>query len=47
MSDYELRDIGVTRAGIDAVIRHGNDDATQDAPQRSHQNWRAMMSKAY
>jgi uncharacterized protein (DUF1330 family)/uncharacterized protein YjiS (DUF1127 family) len=47
MSDYELRDIGVTRAGIDAVIRHGNDDATQGAPQRSHQNWRAMMSKAY
>lgn len=47
MSDYELRDIGVTRAGIDAVIRDGNDDATQDAPQRSYQNWRAMMSKAY
>ncbi|KAA0078001.1 DUF1330 domain-containing protein [Tardiphaga sp. P9-11] len=47
MSDYELRDIGVTRANIDAVTRHGNDDATQAAPQRSHQNWRAMMSKAY
>lgn len=47
MSDYELRDIGVTRAGIDAVTRHGNDDATQAAPQRSPQNWRAMMSKAY
>jgi uncharacterized protein (DUF1330 family)/uncharacterized protein YjiS (DUF1127 family) len=47
MSDYELRDIGVTRAGIDAVTRYGDDDATQDVPQRSGQNWRAMMSKAY
>jgi uncharacterized protein (DUF1330 family)/uncharacterized protein YjiS (DUF1127 family) len=47
MSDYELRDIGVTRAGIDAVTRHGNDDAAQDAPQRPRQKWRTMMSKAY
>jgi uncharacterized protein YjiS (DUF1127 family) len=36
MSDYELHDIGVTRAGIDAVTRRGHDDATQDASQRSH-----------
>lgn len=47
MSDYELRDIGVTRAGIDAVTRRDAVDANQGAPQRSHQNWRAMMSKAY
>lgn len=47
MSDYELRDIGVTRAGIDAVTRRDAVDATQGAPQRSQQNWRAMMSKAY
>jgi len=47
MSDYELREIGVTRSGIEAVTRHGNDDATPSASPRSHQNWRAMMSKAY
>jgi uncharacterized protein (DUF1330 family)/uncharacterized protein YjiS (DUF1127 family) len=47
MSNYELRDVGVTRAGIDAVTHRGETDATQSAPQRSHQHWRAMMSKAY
>lgn len=43
MSDHELRDIGVTRAGIDAATRNGEDVTSQ----RSRQNWRSIMSKAY
>jgi uncharacterized protein (DUF1330 family)/uncharacterized protein YjiS (DUF1127 family) len=43
MSDYELRDIGVTRAGIESAIRRSG----TCAPRPSNRNWRAMMSKAY
>lgn len=46
MSDYELRDIGVTRAGIEAAI-HGTTDAAPTASCPSNQTWRSMMSKAY
>lgn len=46
MSDYELRDIGVTRAGIEAAI-HGTTDAAPVASRPSNQTWRRMMSKAY
>lgn len=43
MSDYELRDIGMTRLGIEALVRRGDGDA----PRQSHRRWRNMMSKAY
>ncbi len=46
MSDYDLRDIGVTRAGIETAIR-GTADPASTAPRSSHHNWRTMMSKAY
>jgi uncharacterized protein (DUF1330 family)/uncharacterized protein YjiS (DUF1127 family) len=46
MRDIELRDIGVTRAGIEAAIRR-SDTAAQVAPHRSNHNWRTAMSKAY
>ena len=42
MRDVELRDIGVTRAGIEAAIRRRD-----TAPHRSNHNWRTTMSKAY
>jgi uncharacterized protein (DUF1330 family)/uncharacterized protein YjiS (DUF1127 family) len=47
MSDHELRDIGLTRSGIEAVVRRGHRDATRNESSRSNQNWRMMMSKAY
>ena len=47
MCDTELRDIGVSRVGIEAAIRHHPDDATQEAPRRSTHIWRITMSKAY
>jgi uncharacterized protein (DUF1330 family)/uncharacterized protein YjiS (DUF1127 family) len=43
MSDYELRDIGITRLGIDALVRRGDGDA----PRQSHHYGRTIMSKAY
>lgn len=46
MSDYELRDIGLTRAGIEAAI-HGPTDAAPTESRSSNQTWRRMMSKAY
>jgi uncharacterized protein (DUF1330 family)/uncharacterized protein YjiS (DUF1127 family) len=46
MSDYDLRDIGITRAGIETAIRN-TADAAPTAPCPSHQTWRTMMSKAY
>lgn len=42
MRDVELRDIGVTRAGIEAAIRHRD-----TAPHRLNHNRRTFMSKAY
>lgn len=42
MSDYELRDIGVARSGIEAASSHKS-----DTPRQPKHNWRVMMSKAY
>jgi uncharacterized protein (DUF1330 family)/uncharacterized protein YjiS (DUF1127 family) len=46
MRDVELRDIGITRAGIEAAI-HRTIDAAPPASCPSNQTWRSMMSKAY
>jgi uncharacterized protein (DUF1330 family)/uncharacterized protein YjiS (DUF1127 family) len=46
MRDVELRDIGITRAGIEAAI-HSTTDAAPAASCPSIQTWRSMMSKAY
>jgi uncharacterized protein (DUF1330 family)/uncharacterized protein YjiS (DUF1127 family) len=46
MRDVELRDIGITRAGIEAAIR-STIDAAPAASGPSTQTWRSMMSKAY
>jgi uncharacterized protein (DUF1330 family)/uncharacterized protein YjiS (DUF1127 family) len=51
MTDYELKDIGLARSGIEAAIRCDEQDAgpaTLSEPrQLSRQLWRAVMSKAY
>ena len=45
MSDYELRDIGLTRTRIEAAIR--DHETAHEAPCRSLHPWRTIMSKAY
>jgi uncharacterized protein (DUF1330 family)/uncharacterized protein YjiS (DUF1127 family) len=47
MSAYELRDIGITRAGIYAATCHGRANTTRHASHQRKQNWRTVMSKAY
>lgn len=47
MSNYELRDIGLTRNAIEAAISREDNGSVPDAPCRSNQNGRVMMSKAY
>lgn len=46
MRDVELRDIGVTRAGIENAICC-SDTAASPASDRSNHTWRTTMSKAY
>lgn len=47
MTDYELKDIGLARFGIEAAIRRGEQDANSATLSEPRQLWRAMMSKAY
>ncbi|MEH2480890.1 uncharacterized protein (DUF1330 family)/uncharacterized protein YjiS (DUF1127 family) [Nitrobacteraceae bacterium AZCC 2146] len=47
MTDYELKDIGLARSGIEAAIRRGEQDANSATLSEPRQLWRAMMSKAY
>jgi uncharacterized protein (DUF1330 family)/uncharacterized protein YjiS (DUF1127 family) len=47
MSDYELKDLGLARSGIEAAIRRGNRDAGAAKTSEPHQTWRTVMSKAY
>jgi uncharacterized protein (DUF1330 family)/uncharacterized protein YjiS (DUF1127 family) len=47
MDDYQLRDIGLARTGIEAAIRRGRPDDGRPALPPSHQPWRHLMSKAY
>ena len=47
MSDYELKDIGLARSGIEASIRSGELTACRSTSTGPRQLWRTMMSKAY
>jgi uncharacterized protein (DUF1330 family)/uncharacterized protein YjiS (DUF1127 family) len=47
MKDYELRDIGLSRSGIEGAIRCGRPDVGVPALRNDHHTWRKWMSKAY
>ena len=47
MSDYELKDIGLARSGIEAAIRSGEPNAWRSTSTELRPLWRTMMSKAY
>jgi uncharacterized protein (DUF1330 family)/uncharacterized protein YjiS (DUF1127 family) len=47
MTDYELRDIGLTPMGIEAAIRREERQAPPSGAPESNRLWRRMMSKAY
>jgi uncharacterized protein (DUF1330 family)/uncharacterized protein YjiS (DUF1127 family) len=47
MSDYELKDIGLARSGIEAAIRCDERNACSAMSSEPRQLWRSVMSKAY
>ncbi|MDB5618557.1 MAG: hypothetical protein JWQ24_2795 [Tardiphaga sp.] len=47
MTDYELKDIGLARSGIEAAIRCDEQHACSAMSSEPRQLWRSVMSKAY